>query len=269
MAVNIIMEKSTFTGRDSSGKEHYRAVMLADTTDELPAREWNGIVLEQGSSITSIGEGAEYMMNSAGAWVRQGGGAPEPTLIEKTITENGEYDPADDDADGYSSVSVDVEPNLTTKSITANGTYTAATDDADGYSEVTVNVPAPTPETYEVNITYDVTNAGGGAVTSSKTYSEILSAINAGKSITGTLTLIYEPTKGRQVTATTPIYGAYAGAYGNIDTPNEYLGIAFAIKPYYEVFLGEDFGISLLVRYDNTWLIPHYGASPTYGERLY
>lgn len=36
MAVNIIMEKSTFTGRDSSGKEHYRAVMLADTTDELP-----------------------------------------------------------------------------------------------------------------------------------------------------------------------------------------------------------------------------------------
>lgn len=68
MAVNIIMEKSTFTGRDSSGKEHYRAVLLADTTDELPAREWNGIVLEQGSSITSIGEGAEYMMNSSGEW---------------------------------------------------------------------------------------------------------------------------------------------------------------------------------------------------------
>lgn len=33
---------------------------------------------------------------------------PEPTLIEKTITENGEYDPADDNADGYSSVSVNV-----------------------------------------------------------------------------------------------------------------------------------------------------------------
>lgn len=142
--VNIIMEKSTFTGRDSSGKEHYRAVMLADTTDELPTREWNGIVLEQGSSITSIGEGAEYLMNSAGAWIRQGGGAPEPTLIEKTITENGEYDPADDNADGYSSVSVDVEPNLTTKAITANGTYTATTDNADGYSSVSVNVPAPT-----------------------------------------------------------------------------------------------------------------------------
>lgn len=87
MAVNIIMEKSTFTGRDSSGKEHYRAVMLADTTDELPPREWNGIVLEQGSSITSIGEGAEYMMNSAGAWVRQGGGGS--SLPEVTADDNG------------------------------------------------------------------------------------------------------------------------------------------------------------------------------------
>lgn len=29
-------------------------------------------------------------------------------LIEKTITENGEYDPADDEADGYSSVKVTV-----------------------------------------------------------------------------------------------------------------------------------------------------------------
>lgn len=32
---------------------------------------------------------------------------------------------------------------LITKSITANGTYDAQNDDADGYSEVTVNVPAP------------------------------------------------------------------------------------------------------------------------------
>lgn len=89
MAVNIIMEKSTFTGRDSSGKEHYRAVLLADTTDELPAREWNGIVLEQGSSITSIGEGAEYMMNSAGAWVRQGGEGGS-SLPDVTADDNGD-----------------------------------------------------------------------------------------------------------------------------------------------------------------------------------
>lgn len=41
-----------------------------------------------------------------------GGGspAPTPTLIAKTITANGSYDPADDDADGYSSVTVNVQP---------------------------------------------------------------------------------------------------------------------------------------------------------------
>ena len=39
-----------------------------------------------------------------------------------------------------------VAPTLVTKSITANGTYSAASDNADGFSEVTVNVPA-TPAT--------------------------------------------------------------------------------------------------------------------------
>lgn len=194
--------------------------------------------------------------------------SPAATLIEKSVTENGTYNASSDDADGYSKVTVNVAPDLTTKNITANGTYTATTDNADGYFSVTVNVPAPTPETYEVNITYDVTNAGGGAVTSSKTYSEILSAINAGKSITGTLTLRYEPQNSEIVTAITPIYGAYAGSYGAIDTPKEYPGIAFAIKPYYEDYLGEDYGLSLLVKYDNTWLTPNNNGYPTYGERL-
>lgn len=68
MAVNIIMEKSTFTGRDSSGKEHYRAALLADTTDELPTREWNGIVLEQGSRIDVIDTAQSFKLNSSGEW---------------------------------------------------------------------------------------------------------------------------------------------------------------------------------------------------------
>ena len=34
-----------------------------------------------------------------------------------------------------------IAPDLTTKSITANGTYNASSDNADGYSSVTVNVP--------------------------------------------------------------------------------------------------------------------------------
>lgn len=39
-----------------------------------------------------------------------GGGAPEPTLIEKNITANGSYQASADEADGYSAVTVDV-PN--------------------------------------------------------------------------------------------------------------------------------------------------------------
>ena len=64
-----------------------------------------------------------------------------PTLITKTITQNGTYAASSDNASGYSNVSVNVSPNLTTKSITANGTYNASSDSVDGYSQVTVNVP--------------------------------------------------------------------------------------------------------------------------------
>jgi hypothetical protein len=39
-----------------------------------------------------------------------GGDAPAPVLIEKSVTENGTYSAADDEADGYSTVIVSV-PN--------------------------------------------------------------------------------------------------------------------------------------------------------------
>lgn len=73
-----------------------------------------------------------------------GSPAPEPTLITKSITANGVYSAEDDNADGYSAVSVEVpEKVLTTKTITENGTYAASSDNADGYSAVTVNTPEP------------------------------------------------------------------------------------------------------------------------------
>lgn len=57
---------------------------------------------------------------------------------------------------------------LITKSITANGTYSASDDDADGYSEVTVNVPTGITPTGTLNITandtYDVTNYASAVV---------------------------------------------------------------------------------------------------------
>lgn len=71
---------------------------------------------------------------------------PHPTLINKSITENGNYDPHDDNADGYKKVSVAVAPNVGTKNITANGDYSASADNVDGYSSVHVDVPADVAE---------------------------------------------------------------------------------------------------------------------------
>ena len=58
----------------------------------------------------------------------------------KNISANGTYDVAQ-----YASANVNVSsqaPTLITKLITANGTYNATSDNADGYSSVTVNVPS-------------------------------------------------------------------------------------------------------------------------------
>lgn len=78
------------------------------------------------------------------AKVRILSGSEPATLIEKNITANGTYNASSDDADGYSSVNVNVNPILITKSVTANGTYTAHDEPGtpDGYSSVTVNVPS-------------------------------------------------------------------------------------------------------------------------------
>lgn len=56
----------------------------------------------------------------------------------KEITTNGTHDVAQ-----FANASVNVAPNVTSKSVTANGTYNAADDNADGYSSVNVNVPQP------------------------------------------------------------------------------------------------------------------------------
>ena len=109
------------------------------------------------------------------ASLSSGGG----TLVPKTITQNGIYDPEDDSADGYSLVTVNVaQSTLITKAITANGTYEAQDDNADGYSEVSVNVsPNVGTKSITANGTYnassdsldgystvDVNVSGGGGV---------------------------------------------------------------------------------------------------------
>lgn len=84
---------------------------------------------------------------------RMGGGGSSPTLITKSITQNGTYSASDDSADGYSEVSVDVANSYTAQdegkvvssgqlvaqtstTATANGTINTTTN-----NEVVVNVP--------------------------------------------------------------------------------------------------------------------------------
>lgn len=66
------------------------------------------------------------------------------TYVSKTITSNGEYDPASDNADAFSHVTVSVptgsSPVLVSKNISQNGTYNPVDDNADAYSQVVVNV---------------------------------------------------------------------------------------------------------------------------------
>ena len=62
-------------------------------------------------------------------------------IIAKSITANGTYNAADDNADGYNPVTVNVQLKLAEKNIIKNGTYKAVDDDLDGYSVVYVNVP--------------------------------------------------------------------------------------------------------------------------------
>ena len=65
----------------------------------------------------------------------------QPVLVQLTTTQNGTFTP-EQGVDGFSSVSVNVETaTLVSKEITSNGTYNPASDNADGYSSVLVAVP--------------------------------------------------------------------------------------------------------------------------------
>ena len=100
------------------------------------------------------------------------GSANSPALVSKTVDQNGTYIAADDNANGYSQVTVNVAstplddlsatqngtyvptqghgfnevdvnvtPILDDKTITQNGVYSAIDDNLQGYSNVEVNVP--------------------------------------------------------------------------------------------------------------------------------
>lgn len=73
------------------------------------------------------------------------GGDIPSVLGTLEATENKTYKASDENLEGYSTVTVNVEPKLQSKSVTSNGTVTPDAS-YDGLSQVTVNVPPTTPK---------------------------------------------------------------------------------------------------------------------------
>lgn len=134
--------------------ERYILNFFADTIEDLanvPTNEpyitrngFNyGIPLDS-SVVTIVENGAQknYVLQND-AYVA-GGDIPS-VLGTLEATENKTYKASDEDLEGYSTVTVNVEPKLQSKSVTVNG---IVTPDAtyDGLSQVTVNVPPTTPK---------------------------------------------------------------------------------------------------------------------------
>ena len=134
--------------------ERYILNFFADTTEDIadvptdtPYITRNGtnygVPLE--TSIVTVVENdvrKNYVLQN-GAYIA-GGDIPS-VLGTLEATENKTYKASDEDLEGYSTVTVNVQPKLQSKSVTANGTVTPDAS-YDGLSQVTVNVPATTPK---------------------------------------------------------------------------------------------------------------------------
>ena len=124
---------------------------IADVPTNTPYITRNGtnygIPLE--TSIVTVIENdvrKNYVLQN-GAYVA-GGDIPS-VLGTLEATENKTYKASDENLEGYSTVTVNVEPKLQSKSVTANGTVTPDAS-YDGLSQVTINVPATPTETKTV-----------------------------------------------------------------------------------------------------------------------
>lgn len=134
---------------------------LKDNVDRVKAAKTaigNAIVAKGGT--VSVGDGLEAFAADINT-IPTGGSS---ILIPKTITENGTYNPSDDNADGYSSVITNV-PNTYVAGdegkVVSNGALVAQTAmsgeitvndtyDTTLYNSITVNVTEPTPARTEL-----------------------------------------------------------------------------------------------------------------------
>ena len=139
------------------------------------------------------------------------GSGEDATLKEKTITTNGTYPAASDDADGYSQVTVNVNQATEEKSVTSNGTYTPSSGKI-GFSKVTVNVNQATE-------TKSITSNGTYKPSSGKIgFSQVTVNVNQAtetKSITSNGT--YKPSSGKigfsSVSVNVPSWVSISGSF--------------------------------------------------------
>lgn len=112
-------------------------------TDIINART---AITTKGGTVTANGGSSQLATDIA--TIPTGGGSA--TLITKSITANGTYNASSDNADGYSSVNVNVPTGITptgTRTITANGTY-----DVTNYASADVNVSGGASSKYGATV---------------------------------------------------------------------------------------------------------------------
>ena len=66
--IEMMADKSIYRSRDTNGKAHYRAQLIADTAAELAGvTEQDGVVWDFGSTALTA-DGKSLLLNSAGVW---------------------------------------------------------------------------------------------------------------------------------------------------------------------------------------------------------
>lgn len=169
---------------NDEGKVVSGGALAPQTTRNVSA---NGTYNTTGNNQTVVNVPNSYSLSDEGKVV-DGGALVSQTARPQPITNNGTYQ-----TQKYGSVTVDVQGSgssavLIPKTINANGTYDADDDNADGYSGVTVNVPnsyaaadegrvvlggalvAQTGTTKNANGTYDTTSNNEITVAVPNTY---------------------------------------------------------------------------------------------------
>ena len=191
------------------------ARISGNISDSLTAVANKGVTVPAGSNSDDLaglialistgggGGGVEITQDQDGYLVLDPDGSGGPTLVTKTITQNGTYSPASDNADGYSAVTVNVptpaptlqaktniSPSTSSQTITADSGY-------DGLSSVQINaMPSGTAGTptatkgsvsnHQVSVTPSVTNTTGYITGSTKTGAAV--TVSASELVSGSET---------------------------------------------------------------------------------